>query len=717
MEFTFTFDLPVPSTPTATPLSTLPATTPIFCQFSTAGEQVLQSASARVQAQARYRAKNKEQEQAKARERMHRLRDAWREETEDALKRKESSDRLRATPLFALYRVHAHTHITPIFLAPGETVDEYMEGYDRMRYSDGDFDEQDTMWHLRHSPDTLGLQDFPEDQVAACLGDLRSHHFRLDFKYTDERAVASYDRCLQGAFDDDNIEFLLRHQVPTPTMESVGQDAQGGETRALPHLRIPRGRGIPPKVRGLEVPKVVKPCDVLLRVSKEICLDCKQQKWLRTFQGRPLKVGRQVLEVYLQGLGGKVEVYLLEVRGFGGRGRAVPDLQRGGVGVTPPFAIDAAVGIPIDDVDSVLINLREAGQETLADDQTFGPVKLIEKKETMSRVFSGGRGGLKRGNECGGRVYISSAMQRRRIRGQRCRLGAGRGEESESEREGRKLAFFTAMLLAPNPPGTRPCCSIPYFPNPGVDRESHSDAANKFFYVVFCSHIPGTYTDPSSAGLTLMSSKIATDQVDAFCHGFRIKVARYDDAVVQWEASCFQTHGTLCPVAEAECRVLQAKVPQGTIGPSSTGIQFSKVQREFIKTAAASPALSQAGGVHPPFAVSRLPGAAPTVSAAFGNYLNAIGHSVPAVRVNLTAAAKGSASNELPSNTAASSSTSTPAHAASAFAQMGTGAPVVPPLGSQSVDAMAAAQKLQIPASDVFGDSDPAVVEAWCKRA
>ncbi|KAJ7899717.1 hypothetical protein B0H13DRAFT_1883804 [Mycena leptocephala] len=93
-------------------------------------------------------------------------------------------------------------------------------------------------------------------------------------------------------------------------------------------VRIPRGGGIPPNVRGLEVPKVVKPYDLLLRStanSKENISDEYQstfmQEWLRTFQGRPLKVGRQVLEVYLQGLGGKVEVYLLEVRGFGGRGR------------------------------------------------------------------------------------------------------------------------------------------------------------------------------------------------------------------------------------------------------------------------------------------------------------------------------------------------------------------------------------------------------------
>jgi hypothetical protein len=48
------------------------------------------------------------------------------------------------------------------------------------------------------------------------------------------------------------------------------------------------------------------------------------QKWLKTFQGRPLKVQRQVLEVYLKGFGGKVEVYFLEVRVSGGRGRGQP---------------------------------------------------------------------------------------------------------------------------------------------------------------------------------------------------------------------------------------------------------------------------------------------------------------------------------------------------------------------------------------------------------
>ncbi|KAJ7939443.1 hypothetical protein B0H13DRAFT_1850736 [Mycena leptocephala] len=128
------------------------------------------------------------------------------------------------------------------------------------------------------------------------------------------------------------MEAVIRNPGPVLAVAAGDEplydnDAGSPDERRFPWdtgvLRIPRGRGIPPKVRGLEVPKVVKPCDLLLRVSKEICLDCKQQS-------RPLKVGRQVLEVYLQGLGGKVEVYLLEVRGFGGRGGDfVKELDKG----------------------------------------------------------------------------------------------------------------------------------------------------------------------------------------------------------------------------------------------------------------------------------------------------------------------------------------------------------------------------------------------------
>jgi hypothetical protein len=172
-----------------------------------------------------------------------------------------------------------------------------------------------------------------------------------------------------------------------------------------------------------------------------------------------------------------------------------------------------------------------------------------------------------------------------------------------------------------------------------------------------------------------MCSDRATNQVNGFRHGFRIKVARYNKSIVQWEANCWHYHGTVCPVAEAERSVLVAKVPQRDIGTPATAIQFSKIQREFV-TSAANP-------THPAFAVSHTPLAAPTVSAAFGAYLNAIGHSVPAAKVKpVAAAAKFPASNPTPTAAAATTSTSsspspsTSGHPGSAFAQMGCGDPV-----------------------------------------
>ncbi|KAJ7838248.1 hypothetical protein B0H13DRAFT_1911967 [Mycena leptocephala] len=130
-----------------------------------------------------------------------------------------------------------------------------------------------------------------------------------------------------------NLRHTLRRGRVGGTVFSQSGASMGGRTlgdrRRAEEARAKEEKsGLQRIANCLEVPKVVKPYDLLLRStanSKENISDEYQstfmQEWLRTFQGRPLKVGRQVLEVYLQGLGGKVEVYLLEVRGFGGRGR------------------------------------------------------------------------------------------------------------------------------------------------------------------------------------------------------------------------------------------------------------------------------------------------------------------------------------------------------------------------------------------------------------
>ncbi|KAJ7436474.1 hypothetical protein B0H11DRAFT_1936670 [Mycena galericulata] len=136
------------------------------------------------QAQARYRTRNKVVEQEKARARMSRLRGARRDDAAIELRRKKSSEKLRATPLFAIYRAHARHHLAPLLA------------------NSGDETPQPEVW--AEVDRELGV-----DEVAACLG-----NFQLVFKITDARAVASFDKMLvSGAdLDDDDIEFMLRHQ-------------------------------------------------------------------------------------------------------------------------------------------------------------------------------------------------------------------------------------------------------------------------------------------------------------------------------------------------------------------------------------------------------------------------------------------------------------------------------------------------------------------------
>ncbi|KAJ7441779.1 hypothetical protein B0H11DRAFT_2251838 [Mycena galericulata] len=147
------------------------------------------SANTHAAAQARYRAKNKDAEQEKARERMARLRES-RREAQPELRRTLSSNRLRATPLFALFRAHARAHIAPVLARPPPTTP------------------------VLTPPPRLGV-----DEVAACLGSLR-----LDFKYTDPREVDAFDKLLASGgvdLDDDDIEFMLRHAVPAPSTENL----------------------------------------------------------------------------------------------------------------------------------------------------------------------------------------------------------------------------------------------------------------------------------------------------------------------------------------------------------------------------------------------------------------------------------------------------------------------------------------------------------------
>ncbi|KAJ7468407.1 hypothetical protein B0H11DRAFT_1920991 [Mycena galericulata] len=143
----------------------------------------------RAEAQARYRAQHHSVEKSKARERMGRLRKARREDAEN-LRRKQSSDTLRGTEFFALYRRHVRTCLSAVLSNPEAAKDRW---------------------------DGPGRK-LSADEVAASLGDIR-----LIFKFTDERAVASFDKLIAAGadLDDDDVEFMLRHAMPKPTLKNL----------------------------------------------------------------------------------------------------------------------------------------------------------------------------------------------------------------------------------------------------------------------------------------------------------------------------------------------------------------------------------------------------------------------------------------------------------------------------------------------------------------
>ncbi|KAJ7019901.1 hypothetical protein C8F04DRAFT_1275728 [Mycena alexandri] len=127
----------------------------------------------------------------------------------------------------------------------------------------------------------------------------------------------------------------------------------------------------------------------------------------------------------------------------------------------------------------------------------------------------------------------------------------------------------------PNPPGTRPCCTMPYYPSPNVDTELHSDSAETNFYVVERGFVVGTYTE----------AKLATQQVEGYRGGYRVKFPRFEDAKVQWAAMCAAEHGFICPVAAAEAQFLSPTASVSTAVSSTNTASFGAAQRKFVQDA------------------------------------------------------------------------------------------------------------------------------------
>ncbi|KAJ7724197.1 hypothetical protein B0H16DRAFT_1472468 [Mycena metata] len=274
-----------------------------------------------------------------------------------------------------------------------------------------------------------------------------------------------------------------------------------------------------------------------------------------------------------------------------------------------------------------------------------------------------------------------------------------------------RIAHPTMFLRKPNPPGTRPTCSMPYYPCPEINTELHSDSADKFFYVVERGFVVGTYTDPD----------IATKQVNGYRGGFRIKLARFEDAQVQWAAMCAADHGFICPVAAAELQVLPPTTVLSTAVSSTHTPSFGSAQRKFVQDAVAGKP-SPLPGVQ---ATSQVPAHSHPAAKMTPNPAQRHGAYTDSWATSSATPTSGTGSKVQPAPSSTSTSTSTNDRGATAFAKMGDGPPVEVHWGVKGVyrtypshlDAVAVARKLKIPDNDIIGDADPAVVEAWVRRA
>ncbi|KAJ7118598.1 hypothetical protein C8R43DRAFT_960363 [Mycena crocata] len=205
------------------PLAFAACAPPIFGTFAVS-EAAPANSTPQAHAQARYRAKNSEAEQEKARRRMRRLRDNRKQQ----LRQRESSERLRATPLFARYREHVKLHFKPLYGDRGDP--EFMAAWDAYRFGGTPHTREDALFCLKYG--TPGAARPPteaeiERQIFFCLRltQMNECGLVLDWDSTDDEAAAGYARLEEKVmnYDDDDIEFMMRHAKPPPTFESLSR--------------------------------------------------------------------------------------------------------------------------------------------------------------------------------------------------------------------------------------------------------------------------------------------------------------------------------------------------------------------------------------------------------------------------------------------------------------------------------------------------------------
>ncbi|KAJ6494920.1 hypothetical protein DFH09DRAFT_1104038 [Mycena vulgaris] len=224
-DFTFTFQVSLPTA--QPPTSTAPAT----AIFARGGPSSLHASS-----QSRYRARNSELEKTKARERMRRLRENRTTEKEEQLRRRNSSQKLRASKTFAAFREYVTRFM--MWVRTDDEDPQDVAAYNEFLYGltqtqPGEMTERELMFlytHVNPRP-TTSLDEFRQH--------VREHFFYVVIANEDQDALTAYAQFIKNntpsasrVLSDDDLEFLFRHVSPAP--ESIDDDA--GEVSLGPEV-------------------------------------------------------------------------------------------------------------------------------------------------------------------------------------------------------------------------------------------------------------------------------------------------------------------------------------------------------------------------------------------------------------------------------------------------------------------------------------------------
>ncbi|KAJ6503455.1 hypothetical protein C8R47DRAFT_1210700 [Mycena vitilis] len=182
--------------------------------------------TSRAEAQAKYRERNKEAEREKARVRMR-----VRREEGKALARRVSQGSLRTSTVFARYTRHVKRHSIAIY---GDAHDpEYVKGIERLNLkccpADGhglvenSFEREDVIFMIQRAQPERRASTPDNLEIESYVANLNRCKALTRFDWDEGKPHQSmwYIHSGDDNYNEDDLEFMFMHAVPTPTTENM----------------------------------------------------------------------------------------------------------------------------------------------------------------------------------------------------------------------------------------------------------------------------------------------------------------------------------------------------------------------------------------------------------------------------------------------------------------------------------------------------------------